>query len=337
MSRARPRSSAPAPALAALLLTACLAPQPARCAAQLPDTLTAPKGLNLGSTSFFDGFGRTREGWTVIEYGRYEDLTRINDQSGQPSPYFQGTHVTVEVALTQFCYASAWHPFGGDTVGFSAALPLIDFQSHFDATSPAVLESNGFNIGDLVWGPTYQSRVFFRDDRRYFSWRTQLLIASPTGAVNPLRNINQGAGFWAVNPYVTFTWLPFARIEISNRLNYQYNLRGSRFSDPAPIPGVTYVSGQAGEILYDNFDASFRFAANAYLGLNGYVIEQLTLDRTNGVRVPDSYVRAVYLGPGVRYVFGNSDSLNVNLYLKTVSENDTSGTKLNFQYIHRFH
>jgi hypothetical protein len=317
---------------AALLIAAPLGV----ASADMPDTISPPKGGNYGSTSFFDGFGRTTEGFTLLQYGRYEDLNSINDAQGQPSPLFDGTHITVYVSLTQLSYTSDWHPFGGDAVGFSAALPLIDAQSSFAAMSPVKLTNNGFGVGDLVWGPTYQSRMYMRDGAAFFAWRAQLIICSPTGEVNEDHGINQGSGYWAVNPYVTFTVLPLPKVEISNRVNYQYNLQSSAFASPPPIPGLKYVNGQAGQIVYDNFDASYALAPAYFLGINGYFIHQLNLDKTNGQPVPDSLVKALYLGPGGRVVFPNKDSLNLNVYLKLISENDTSGLKLSFQYIHRF-
>jgi len=309
---------------------------PALAAAGVPDTIGVPKGGNYGSTSFFDGFGRTDEGLTLLEYGRYEDLNRINDYQGNPSPLFDGTHIAVYVSLTQLSYMSNWHPFGGDDVGFSAAIPLIDCTSGFAQNSPVKLTNDGFGIGDLVWGPIYQSKIFVRDGGAYFAWRAQLIILSPTGKADETRNINQGSGYWAVNPYVTFTYLPVARVEVSNRFNYQYNLQSSQFSSPPPIPGLKYINGQAGQMVYDDFDASFALVPNRYLGINGYFIDQLNLDETNGQVVANSLVKALYLGPGGRLVFRNKDSLNVNVYLKVISENDTSGTKLSFQYVHRF-
>jgi hypothetical protein len=89
-------------------------------------------------------------------------------------------------------------------------------------------------------------------------------------------------------------------------------------------------------MVYDNFDASFALLPGRFLGINGYVVEQLNPDKTNGQTVANSLVKALYLGPGGRIVFPNKDSLNVNLYLKVISQNDTSGTKVSFQYIHRF-
>ena len=305
---------------AALLIVGLSGPL---AAADMPDTISLPKGGNYGSTTFFDGFGRTEEGFTLLEYGRYENLNSINDSQGNPSPLFDGTH-------------SDWHPFGGDAVGFSAAIPLIDASSSFADNSPVKLSNNGFGIGDLVWGPIYQSKLYMRDGAAYFAWRAQLIILSPTGSVDEAHGINQGAGYWAVNPYVTFTYLPVAKVEISNRFNYQYNLQGSKFSSPPPIPGLQYISGQAGQMVYDNFDASFALLPGRFLGINGYVVEQLNPDKTNGQTVANSLVKALYLGPGGRIVFPNKDSLNLNLYLKLISKDDTSGTKVSFQYIHRF-
>jgi hypothetical protein len=153
----------------AVLLGGAFTALTAAAQGSLPDTVAPPKAINLGSTSFFDGFSRTTEGWSWLQYARYEDLNRITDYQGHNSPYFQGTHIQVLAALTQFSYASDWHPFGGDGVGFSAAIPLIDFNTRFAVSSPVRLASNGFGIGDLVWGPIYQSRTYKAGDRRAFS------------------------------------------------------------------------------------------------------------------------------------------------------------------------
>jgi hypothetical protein len=305
-------------------------------AAELPQTIVIPKGLNLGSTSFFDGFGGTTEGWAVVEYGRYDHIDAINDAQGSPNPVFRDPQIEVYSSLTQLIYTSSWQPFGGDAVGFSAALPVVDFSSKFAAGSRVTLSNNGSGIGDLVWGPLYQSRVTLRDDRPYFTWRAQFIVMSPTGQMNDLKSMNQGCGYWAVNPYVTFTLLPFPAIELSNRLNYQYNFPGSTFSNPPPIPHLVYRDGQAGQIVYDNFDASYALRGVLFFGVNGYYVRQLSDDATNGQEIPHSLVEDLYLGPGGRYVFGKSDTLNLNLYLPLISRNDSAGPKLNFQYTHRF-
>jgi len=310
--------------------------QAAPAAISLPDIVSIPKSLNLGSTSFFDGFGNVDGGWTWLQYGRYEDIGRINDARGEPSPYFKGANLQVFAALTQFSYTTPWHPSGGDGVGFSALLPLSNVAAHFATDSPVRLADNGFNLGDMGWGPIYQSRRYMQDGRVIFSWRFQLLVMSPSGGFNPHRDINQSAGYWGINPYIAFTYLPTPRLEFSSRINYQYNFSTSRFANPPPIPGVIYVSGQAGDLVYSNFASSYQVSGKLHLGVNGYGLDQLTPDQANGHVVAASRASALYLGPGGRYVFNKANTLNVNVYLPVQSRNASSGPALNFQYVHRF-
>jgi len=305
-------------------------------AQSLPDTVVPPKALNLGTTSFFDGFGRTDEGFSLLEYGRYEDLTSVTDSQGHASSSFKGTSIRVFSELSQVVYASDWHPFGGDAVGFSAAVPLISLNSSFASDSPVKLDNNGFGIGDLVWGPSYQSKVFKRGGRPVLSFRIQLMILSPTGDFNKFDGINQSAGYWAVNPYAAITWLPTARLEFTTRLNYQYNFRSTNIPDPPPIPGVTYRSGQAAQIVYGNVDASWQVAERIRLGFNGYFLQSLNADRTNGQIVRQSRVGQISIGPGARYTFDGGNAINLNFYLPVISRNGSPGPQFNFQIIHRF-
>jgi hypothetical protein len=324
---------------AAALALAVIAGAAGRVHAQsapVPDTISPPKALNLGSTSFFDGFGRTDEGWTWLQYARFEDLGRITDADGHDVPYFKDPSIRVFSALIQICYTTDLHPFGGDAIGFMANAPLISLNTSFAADSPVKLSNNGFGIGDLVWGPSYQSRILTANGHPVFGWRLQFAVMSPTGTFNKNVNINQGAGYWGVNPYIAATYLPVPGLEFSTRLNYQYNFKSTNFSDPPPIPGLVYRNGQAGQIVYDNLDASYQVADKIHLGVNGYVLAQLNPDRTNGQIVPRSRETEIYAGPGGRYVFHGADALNVNLYLPVMSHNGSPGPQVNFQYVHRF-
>ncbi len=317
-------------------LAACAVVLSSSAAAGPPNTIAPPKGLNLGSTSFFDGMGRQSQGWTVIEYDRFEDLNTITGPTGAPSPYFRGTKIVVAVALTQLIYTTDWSPFGGH-IAFSAALPLVDFvRSSFSTDSPVKLANNGAGIGDLVVGPIYQSKVYTKDGRPSFVWRAQLIVSVPTGEVNRSKDINEGAGYWAINPYVTFSYFPTSRTEFSNRLNYQYNLKSDAFSNPPQIPGLLYKNGQAGQLVYDNFAASYAVVPNLNLGAAGYLLTQLTPNRTNGASVAQSHEKELYLGPGAHFKITQASSLNLNAYLKVISHDAVSGPQFNLQLVNRF-
>lgn len=326
----------------AVLMVAALAAAGAPAstgAASLPDTVSAPKSINLGSTSFFDGFGRTDEGWTLLQYARYENLTRITDDQGQDNPLFKGTDIQVFVAQTQLSYTSSWHPLGGDGVGISALLPFAAFRSSFQQDSPVKLNHDEFGQGDLSIGPFYQSPHAPGADGTMLSWRAQLSITAPTGSVDEPServSLNQGSGFWALNPYLAVTWLPTARIDLNARVNYQYNFATTAIQNPPPIPGLVYHNGQAGAIVYGNFAAAYAVTAAVFLGVNGYALTQLDPDKTNGQQVAHSQETELSVGPGARYVVDAADALNLNLYLPVVSRNATSGTQLNLQFVHRF-
>lgn len=299
----------------------------------LSSAVTLPPGGNYGSTSYFDGFGRTTEGFTSLTYGRYEDLTKITDANGDKVPVFSGPHLNIFVLLEQVSYTTDWHPFGGG-VAFSVATPIADLNTSFAQGSMVRLKHNGFDIGDTVFGPIYQSK-FYRDaqGRPRFAWRFQFIVLAPTGGLNKNVAVNQGSGQWAVNPYISMTLLPTPKWEISTRFNYQYNFTTSDLQAPV---SPTYHNGQAGQAIYDNFDSSYRVLPRTYLGINGYFIDQLSPNKTNGVVVPKSRESEVYVGPGGRFAFNAANALNVNLYFPVEARNATVGTTFNFQYIHRF-
>jgi hypothetical protein len=323
-------------------------PVPADAQAPLPDVVKPPSGINLGSTSFYDGFGRTRPGVTLLEYFRWSHNTEISDGNGNENANFIAPRIDAFPDLVQLIVATKWRPFGG-VAGFSVLVPFVDLQSSFAANSPKTLSNNGFGVGDIIAGPIYQSKFFThegseKDSGRpsragtgpYLAYRFQILVQIPNGNFNPAKSINQGSGYWAVAPYLAATYLPVRRLEISTRFHYQYNLSTDKISNPPPIPGLVYKSGQAGQLLYDNLTSSYKVRRNLYLGSNAYGVYQLSPDRTNGIKVGGARETQVYLGPGGGYDFGRTSTLNVNVYLKVEAHNTASGPSLQLLYIHRF-
>jgi hypothetical protein len=302
-----------------------------------PVTVPIPSGGNYGGTSFYDAYGRTTPGFSVLEDFSYQNVTELTNYQGHKNTYFSGPHLQVFSSSTEFSYTSGWHPFGGDDVGFSVTVPLVSLNSHFAADSRGRLSNNDFNLGDLRWGPIYHTKIYrTAQGRPELALRFQLSIASPTGAFNKSRNMNQGCGYWAISPNIAATYMPVAGLEISTRLNYEYNFATSDIASPPRVPGLVYHNGQAGQTVFGNFAASYKVAPRFELGFNGYFIDQLTPDKTNGQIVPHSRQTAVYIGPGARYVWNKTNSVNLNLYVSVESHNGSAGTKLNIQYVHRF-
>jgi hypothetical protein len=232
-----------------------LAPLQANPQPSMPDVVKPPSGINLGSTSFYDGFGRTRPGVTVLEYFRWARNTEIDGANGSENPIFIAPRINAFPDLTQVIVATKWRPLGG-TAGFSALVPLVELQSSFAPDSPKTLSNTGFGVGDIIAGPIWQSKIFdgqgvkdssanpaSRQDP-YFACRLQFLVQVPNGSFDPARNLNQGSGYWAVAPYIASTFLPVSRLEMSTRFHYQYKLATNKIPNPPPIPHLAYTSGR---------------------------------------------------------------------------------------------
>jgi hypothetical protein len=286
---------------------------------------------------------------TLLEYFRWAHDTQISDVNGNEDANFIAPRINAFPDLTQLIVATKWHPYGG-AAGFSVLVPLVEVKSSFAANSPKTLSNNGFGVGDMIAGPIYQSKFFVRGGSAakdsqpklkaqptpYFAYRFQFLVQIPNGNFDSKKSINQGSGYWAVAPYIAATYLPAPRLEMSTRFHYQYNLATDKLSNPPPIPGLVYKSGQAGQLLYDNFTTSYLFTRKLYLGANAYGVYQLSPDKTNGVKLGGARETQLYIGPGGGYNFSKANTLNVNLYLKVEAHNTASGPSLQMLYIHRF-
>ena len=299
-----------------------------------PDVVKLPAGINLGSSSFYDGFGSTDPGWTFLNYFRWNDFTSIRDSNGQNSPLFVDPRIDVISTLFHAVYVSPIQAPNG-AVAFEALLPIVDFQSHFSSPGK-MLHDNGLNIGDATFAVLYQSKPITLGSQSVLSWRVDLAFIAPTGGFDSSKDINQGSGFWSVTPYVAVTLLPVPKWEISARFNYIYNLPTSLGSNPPQISGFAFHNGQAGQAGWINFASSYEVAKGIRPGLNGFWLRQFTDDRTNGVSLPGTRVEELYLGPGLSWEIDQKNTSNFNVYLPVSAKNTPAGAQFNIQYIHQF-
>src|SRR5262245_59532639 len=71
-----------------------------------------PAGLNLGSTSFFDGFGRNEEGFTYLAYLQWASSRNIMDETGKPAPFFTDPEIDAFALVNQLAYTLPEKLFG---------------------------------------------------------------------------------------------------------------------------------------------------------------------------------------------------------------------------------
>jgi hypothetical protein len=299
-----------------------------------PDVVKLPAGINLGGSSFYDGFGRTDPGWLYLNFARWNHYTSVKDDRGKSSPAFADPNID---AVSNLFHVVYFTPYGGPTglLTFEALMPIVGFDTRFNS-SGVVLKDNGLGVGDLTFGLDYQARPVHSASGQLFTWRVGLDFIAPIGSFDTRRDLNQGSGFWSITPYLATTVLPAPKWEVSARLNYDYNFKSSRGGDPPPVPGFTFRNGQAGQAAWINFASSYEVAEGIRPGINGYYLRQLDDDRTNAVNVPHSRSEQFYLGPGLSWQISRKSVMNFNLYLPVTVKNAPSGPNINIQNIHAF-
>jgi hypothetical protein len=288
-----------------------------------------PAGLNLGDSSFMDGFGRTDPGLVYQEYFQIEQLNAIVGANGAKMSDFQGTNISSLVLINQLSYVSPAHLFGG-SLGAEVLLPLVDLSASFAPNSPEKLTADsGFNVGDTTWGVFLQMPPVTAGGRSVFDQRFEFAVNAPTGQYNRADDINPSAGFWSFNPYWAMTFLPTQDTEISVRLYYLHNFENADpAGDAAPF--------RAGDAAWSNFTFSYKLIGALNVGLNGYAFQQIQNDTSDGRNVPGSETTDVAIGPGVMYALDSQNSLLANAYLPVVERNTTDGFHVILHWVHVF-
>ena len=298
-----------------------------------PDAVSIPTGLDFGLTSYFDAFGRTTPGLVLQGYLHHESLNEITGPDGRPAPGFRAPRIDVDVLLMQLLWIA--REFRSGAIGLDLMQPIVNLNANF-ATPGAVLRDNGLGFGDTAFGPFYQSKPVVSGGRAIFDWRVEVEAIAPSGDFNSSKDLNQSAGFWSINPYLAVSYLPTPKLEVSARANYLYNLATTRAPNPAPLPGLPFLNGQAGQAVYLDFDASYQAAPGFSLGMSGYYLSQVSEDKYDGVNVPNSKKQALYIGPGFHWEASKDNILNANVHLPVENRNLPQGPKLSLQYIHSF-
>ena len=317
-----------------------------------------PAGLNLGSTSFFDGFGRNEEGFTYLVYGQWASARSIMDDDGKPAPFFTQPKIDVFALVNQLAYTLPEKLFGDSAhLGINFILPFAVFDTSFVIRPPGVVALNhtGPGFGDLTFGPFLQFRPVMAGGRPVFSQRLEFDVIAPIGQYDPYKDISQSSNFASLNPSWAATVLPLPHLELSARLNYLYNFKndkpaiGSQLYSLTVPPPVT--SSQAGQAGWVNFAASYEVIHSLHLGVNGYYFMQFNLDLYNmrdgssgsgGSRLGEANLydtgkaSVLGIGPGLLVDAGAHDKLFANLYFQPIVYNRAQSRVLNLHWVHPF-
>ena len=242
-----------------------------------------PAGINLGATTFNDGFGRMDPGWTSIQLLQFKHNTRFYTNTGAQSSAFKDAQLNAFVWMPQLAYTSPIQVLGG-ALGFTAMLPVTSLNAHsteFNPYAPTLSARSGF--GDITFGPYLQMAPVIHNGRPVFVQRFEFDVIAPTGAYDPNKLVNPSSGFWSLNPYWSGTILPTPETEVSVRMHYLYNMKNTNpgINNPFQVPGI--VNFQAGQAVWANFTASYKLLPSLKVGLNGFWSNPAPVFGTNDV------------------------------------------------------
>ena len=286
-----------------------------------------PQGINLGGTTFVDGFSRMSPGWTYLGTLRYANGDAIKDGGGANVPVFNDPGMKVTTQVNHFSYTSPINVMGA-ALGFNVLLPVVSIDTHFGQPG-AALQGSGTSLGDITLGPSLQFKPVMGPRGPVFVQRLELDVLLPTGKYDEQRDVNQGAGFYSINPYWAATWFPAGGWEVSWRLHYLYNFRNDKPASSAPLAfqGMPVRDTQAGRAAWINFTTSYAIAPGIRAGLNSYYFKQVSDNEINRVSIGNSREQVFGVGPGMVFEVardgGKRDSLWINTFTESKVRNRT--------------
>ncbi len=301
-----------------------------------PDLMKLPGIINLGATTFLDGFLPTDPGCAYFQYLRRNYWDEIHDKDAESIPAFGDLEIATSGAASQLACSTPVQVLGG-TLGFHTIVAVAELDSSPDPTG-LQLQDNGAGFGDIFFATYLQMPPIVRGGRIVYSQRFDLTIIAPAGKFDSNVDLNQSSGYWSVNPYWAATWFPFPKWELTWRAHYLYNFETDKIAS-SQIPNVRrlFRSGQAGQAAWVNFTLGYALTDKLSAGLTGYYLKQLTDDELNGRSYSGGKEEALYMGPGVSYKFNADNIVNINVYFPVEDRNRPSGgVQLNAVYAHVF-
>ncbi len=281
--------------------------------------------VNLGSTSFFDGFGLlNRKEWSYQQFQVFYHSNTFTDFQGNPLPGITNPQLNVLVVSPQGTYQAPENILFNAKPGVSVLLPIA-FYAQLNRNQLGI-KSSGSGFSDFVVAPFLQWDLMWRADKPFFVHRLACIFSFPTGKNKaPEFSINPGNAFYVISPHWAATLFITEKISSSWRLHYlwcSFDKKNCR---------------RLGDTFHMNFDLTYRIEPMKwYIGINGYYLQQLQNNKVQGVEVPNSKERVVGIGPGVLTLPREDLFIFGNLYFEFNVRNRPKGVRAVFRFAKNF-
>lgn len=302
-------------------------------------SVTLPSGLNLGATSFYDGFSGNPGESAWQTYISYSKSTALKDNDGNDLNIINEPEFTVYSMINQYSYLfdTDVKLLGGHP-GIDAIVPIVSLDSQFEPGPPypgLQLQDNGTGLGDPTLSLFIQYDPITVSENPVFVSRLSGGITMPFGKYDADQDFNTGNNIWSFHIYYATTLLLSPKWSISLRPQYYYNLKND--DPPSSLPLDAGIEDtQPGQSFSTNYNISYKINDKVALGLGGYYLKQLTNDQINGENIKASREKAVGFGPGVLLDFDNNKFF-INAYRESSVENRFKlDTSVNLRWLHTF-
>jgi hypothetical protein len=225
--------------------------------------------------------------------------------------------------------ASQWYVY--ITPAYTFAEPVLNGQLAISVAFSA--GGDDVSVRNVITGPEGRTRTTAGSDNFTgisdldpmisLKWRhgphnvmAYTMGSVPTGAYDPNSLAGVGAGHWAIDWGLAYTFLSRGGFEFSLTAGTTYNFIN---------PTTQYQSGIDGHL---DLGTSYALSPSAYLGAVGYFFDQLSPDIGAPLRLGGFYSRVAGAGPQVGWLFDTgSVAVDVNLrgYKEFASQNRPEG------------
>lgn len=172
-----------------------------------PPSVGEPNGINLGGTSFYDGFAGL-PGFSFQQYLKFTSASSIRNNSGKEIKDFDNPKINVTSLINQLSYYSPNTIGAGAHLGWNIIVPIVSLDGDFGNNGPQ-LKDNATGVGDVTTGPLVQfDPIVDEHGRPVFVQRLALDVLLPVGKYDEHKDLNQGSNFYSINPYWAATWMP---------------------------------------------------------------------------------------------------------------------------------
>ncbi|MCY0853610.1 SphA family protein [Cupriavidus sp. D39] len=237
-----------------------------------------PIGLDTVLNGIVPALGETQ----YYQYTVFYSASKFAGSSGQSAvPNFQAnTFATAPRVL--HTWGKTLGPF---TVTSGFALTIVHPQTRLPSGS-----DNRWGLSSLT---VHAANIGYSNPEKTFFGLLALDFQLPIGSYDPKRMVNTSSNTYAFLPGFKFTLFPIPGAEVSGTFIYEISSRNN---------ATGYHSG---DVAVVDWMVGYSVFPNLQLGVQGYMLQQVTDDSKNGTALPGDGFRgrAYAIGPQVRFNF----------------------------------